>query len=421
MQDNYIKPFIVIIILAFSLSLLTCSPSGGDATVNINLGFPHVAYKRSVIDSILNFFATRAYAQPPATVDQIVVRVDGPGMPTMEFFFTPDVITATVVVPSGSSRKFTVLADTPSATLGGSKKMNLAPGDNVSVTINMGLFSTKLVIPDNVNGRVVQIDDISGSDADINATWIDTNFGLANFEPQDIDFDSRGRIYIAANHGAASTTYQVIRVDDINGTPYTGFADPGSTIYAVTVDRKNSLVYYATSTDLYRSDYDGGSVVGPFNNLGVIFNIRGLVIDNNGIIYIAWSSGMECAVSAYDPGTETILDTYYGTSALYEYGWDVMVKPPYIYAAIDEGSLGQNRIIRFTFEGGTLIERGIYTTSLLGPHRFIAPLRSRIYFADDNFGSDRIVVMDNILGSNRRNYGQNGSSIGEFYFFDEAF
>jgi len=57
-----------IFIIAVSPFLLTCSHTGGTATVTINLGFPghESAQNQSLIDRLLGLFLQKAYAQPPA-------------------------------------------------------------------------------------------------------------------------------------------------------------------------------------------------------------------------------------------------------------------------------------------------------------------------------------------------------------------
>ena len=272
---------------------------------------------------------------------------------------------------------------------------------------------TKIVIPDSWGYRVVQIDNMDGSEAEINATFTSNAFGLASFQPRDIDFDPRGRIYIAARHGTVAVVNQVVRVNDINDTPYTGFADAGVTINALAIDRRNNLVYYAITTQLFRSDYDGGSLYSGFN-LGIIQNIRGLAVDDDGILYVSGTDGSgNERIFKYDPSAEIVI-TDSGAALTLNTAFDVIVKSSYVYVA----NYGiAKKVIQLdknlVFQDELTLDPDNPSDTFLGPHRFVAILNNRFYVIDEDEtdmvnDNERIVAFDNINGSNWKTYINSG-------------
>lgn len=418
MKKNYTKLFIVIVILASSPAILTCSPSGGDATVKINLGFAHnEASNRTVIDRILNLFATRAYAQPPANINKITVRVEGPDMPTMDFEFDPGIPTLTLFVPSGSSRKFTVLANTPSATLGGTAESDLSPGENVSISITMGLYATKLVIPDSFNNRILQIDDIEDS------TFISNSVN----QPYDIDFDSRGRIYVAKTNPPG-----VERIDDITDTNFIQIVGDFS-IESLAIDRTNNILYYASSSELYSSNLDGTNAVNLNMNTDGIQSILGMSVDGNGILYIAGTeiSGGFDRIFRYNPqdALGSRVTAVYDNTTILSTPWDTQVKPPYVYVTNLYGADGE-RILQLNMDLLLVDSYGNEATTVntsqgmfYGPRKFLKVLNEKIIIIDDRASSplDKLVSMDDIDGNGWATLPTSGDGQSLFLFYDAVF
>jgi hypothetical protein len=442
MKNTRISLLTCLLIIALSPFFLTCAPSGGDATVNIKLGFAHnEASNRPVIDRILNFFATRAYAQPPANIGGITVRVEGPDMPTMEFDFELGLTTLTLLVPSGSARTFTVIAGVvpgdPSAALSfrGTATVDLAAGVTVNLSIPMIVGETKIVIPDYRNSRIVQIDDMSG------AGWTPligsqmSGWSDIEFRPYDIDFDARGRIFIANNKGGSGMGANcVIRIDNISGVNAISFSEPEYDygIVALAIDRKNNYVYYAVdnigtgSYLLYRSDLDGLGQTGM--STSGITDISGMDIDANGIIYIAGDSGTVSYVPTvfrYDPVAQNVTASY-GPGFLVT-DWDVLVKSSNIYvsnlnSANDKRIILLNQNMEFvdSFGNAVAVPASPVKDEFYGPKRFVAILNKKIYVTDEEEFSSyaRIVSFDDINGTNWTTYGSYGSGADQFLLYN---
>ena len=358
-----------------------------------------------------------------SNIETIALTVSGPGMRTIERTFT-DAGNVSIEVPAGNSRQFEIQVNInpsdPGAALSyyGSATVDLVAGASVTIPITMKLYETKLIIPDALNNRFVQIVNMSGDG------WIDKeamDIGLtisADFQPNDIDFDDQGRIYIANPIAGANFQDGVHRIDDINDT--TGNHIVNAVVMAIAVDRVNNYLYYAIDNagfpdDLHRCDFDGGNDI-LLTNTGVPGDIRGLAVDENGIVYIAYQT----FIAAYDPVTENVLDTASIVISTYDYALDVMSKPPYIYAAVyDEGlpGSGNPRIVQFTFNGSALTEEASYF-AVFGPHRFVGVSSRSIHFIDeDPLPQDRLVSIDDITGSNVQYYGTTGTGQGQYRFF----
>ena len=151
----------------------------------------------------------------------------------------------------------------------------------------MTLYETKIVVADYNFNQVVQIDSLYNGDS----TWKTNQPGLiAPLSPIEIDFDSRGRIYISRY----SSTNQVIRISNIDSLVY----DPIVNIVAVTffnsiaIDRKNNILFFERSDNqLYSCSCNGGSITGPYPRTGIgqtIQIIYGMAYDENeNVLYIA--------------------------------------------------------------------------------------------------------------------------------------
>ncbi len=418
-----------LIIFALGIFLNCSSHETSSVTIKINLGLQKeksVSYEKSVIDKILNIFESKAFAQTaPTNLTSLVLNVTGSGMDTItqEYVETfPSEITLSV--PAGGGRLFEVLAYTPSATLRGAVTRDLDPGAVVDIPIDMGLYETKIVIPDYQNNRLVQIDNDFSSTSWISKTGPDLGYmddgGGTTINPYDVDFDSSGRIYIA---NYAYDDVDIFRIDSINSTTIvkiTSISSYEST--AIAVDRINNLVYFSTFSQLHRCELDGNNLKSDFA-MGGISNIRGLAIDNNGIVYIAHSN----TISAYNPGAETILDAASYTGTGYEEAWDVSVKSSYIYLTVNDNYTSNNDyIVQLTFNSTlkTFNEEtrlpSVAIVDFYGPRKFLNHLGSAIIFMDEDSTYDRIISVDDISGSGRINYGQNGiiaDGPGYFDFF----
>jgi hypothetical protein len=461
--------FIILILLSLSFSVLTCSDSEkrlspllNQTKVIIDLGLPpeHAANESTMWDKIRGFFIRDAVAQSaPATFSSILVRVSGPDIGVMEQSFGP-MGTLSLNVPSGSFRQFEVIAyvapGDPSAALSfsGAAIANLPAGDTVTVPVFMAVNETKIVIPDSysnglgVTRRLVQLDNMSNTFSSwkqLQRSGITGGLVEPFIQPWDVDFDSRGRIYVANNRGNASMGDNcVFRIDNINGgTPYLYPEASARTsllnnygITSVAVDRVNNYVYYSFfnsssgRSELWRSNiYDNSSHEVLTINVGVeqMVRINGMSSDSNGMLYIAGqTTGLENRIFKYNTSTQIVIAAF-GSGVSYLINpEDTLVKPPYVFVANPGGS-NNYKILQLDMNLQFVTGYGIQATGVdtaqghfYGPRRFLAIRNDSLIIVDDyTIGTDldKLVSMNNMLGSGWNPIGSSGGGVGEFMFF----
>ena len=319
--------------------------------------------------------------------------------------------------------------------------------DSAVVTLNMRVGSTKLVVPDYYfNNRVLQFDDISdttsivlNSASPVFGAWL-TAGGL-QFRPYDIDFDNEGKIYIANNLGGSGMGSNcVIRVDDITGINPINFTEPEYDygVIALTVDRRNNFVYYATSAAsllnsiLNRSALDGTGEIELDVTTGVasIDSIQGMTMDENGIIYISGTTpATDPTVFRYDPVLQSVTASYTMPNAITNNPWDVIAKDDFVYITNPDGADGW-KIIQLTPNLTTPVGYGIDKTEAMyspdtapghfyHPRRFVAVLNKKLTIIDDRYGEelDKLVSIDDILGTNWETLPATGDGQSMFFFY----
>lgn len=372
----------------------------------------------------------------PMNILSIQLSVTGEYMNDMFHEIPLDTGAIVLEVDAGKSRRFDIMAYISPGDPGivkscrGSAIMDLKPGREVDLAIEMRIYETKIVIPDYGNSRIVQIDGFAGSDEDIDSSWVSLNnedLGYDTFAPRDIDFDHLGRIYIAADHNGVES---IIRIDNIYDTgPYESFPDPGTTdIWTLSIDREGGFVYYADNSRVYRCGLDGsGNAVflSSAVNEEIDFGdaICGIAVDSAaGRFYVACQdyviSQNEIIFYVYDIDTLALLSSfseYSGSSG------DVTVAPSGIYGAVYDPD-GDNTIIQFEYDSdsGVLSSTGFYVSSIYGFVKFLPPVNRGICFFDETAQGeyeDRVVYMDDIDGVGRRDYGETGTGVGQFRFF----
>ena len=348
----------------------------------------------------------------PAYITSVEFTVTGPGMEPLSASYDslPDSIN--LAIPPGEDRYFELLVYvdgllglTPAISFKGSATVDLTPGD-VVVELTMRLDSTKLVVPDFQNNRIIQFDDISGA-GELSLVGNDA-WGIgwaANFYPYDVDFDDQGGIYIANNF--ASTDFgRVIRVDNILGTNHRLFNDKGTGIVALTVDRNNDYLYYSSGTELWRVNLDGTGEV--LLDITGITSIMGMSVDEEGILYIADDTALAADfIRRYDPVEESVKDTY-STGDLAQ-PWDTLVKGDYVYVANRDGA-DNWKIIRLNKDLTAPLGYGLDAGAadlgpdyFYGPRRFVAVLNGEITIIDDREMTallDKLVSIVDITGAN---------------------
>jgi hypothetical protein len=460
------KKYINMLILLVFFLTLSCSDSetrfgsllGSRTTVIINLGLPapQVSATRSVLDRVLRFFASDAVAQSaPAALSSIQVRVTGPDIGAIEQQFAP-FGQVSLNVPSGSFRQFEVLANVDSGDPGaalsyrGTAIANLPAGETVSVPVVMSLNETKILVPDYLNSRIVVMNNPGVGWNTVNSyTYLQASHTLY---PYDIDYDSRGRIYVA--NYAAAPEGDILRFDD------TTFADSGtlrlhgsiglSWLTSVAVDRSNNRVFYSNGTQLFQSDLDGGSektlpLTDPNSILPAIGQINGMDAGPGGNrLYIAGTDvNYLSTIFIYDPDVSRGRGIHGGiagafTSANLVTPMDVQVRPPYVYVANLNGNFGD-----FIRDGYNIFQLQIDSANALspaahygnstggsptppfgfhGPRHFVGLRNEYLIVIDEGFGpSDRLVSFGNILGTGWVSYPATGSSsgsgVGQYNFY----
>lgn len=359
-----------------------------------------------------------------SSVDSITLTVTGPGMDPVEVSYSelPSVIN--ISVPEGTEREFELTVTTgsgyagPIASYRGTATADVTL-DSTVVELTMGIGSTKLVMPDARNARLVQIDDMLGTNWTTLSSSDLTGWAVY-YRPWDVDFDSEGRI-IVVNNGVATGDAVLWAVDSIDSSVYTPLYIGNGGFIAVTVDRENRLIYFAsTSGQLYSCDYFGTNVISTYDMTGISL-IRGMAV-SNGMLYLAAEDsgdGMPI-VSKYDPSNGGSVVKTINTDLISPR--DVMVKDGYVYIADYDNTGGSNhKIIRLSMDLDSPVELpNSGTHPMLGPQRFIAVLNKEIYFIDDadNYTNyDKFVAMDDILGNGWTSYGSEGSGTGQFAFY----
>lgn len=404
----------------------------------------------------------RAVGMPETDIiDSITLKITGPDMDDIEVRYSelPDLIN--IAVPEGSSRRFELTVSLVNSYTGpvvsyrGIDTIDITSEGSV-VTLNMGIGSTKIVIPDYYNSRVIQFDDITAMNevifTGIQLGVITGDSGWAsNFYPYDIDFDSDGRIYIA-NNNASSGYGRVVRISNINGESSLLYEDRAASITSIAVDRNNHILYYSTSGSLYSTSIDGTNDIVrmlPLIGAATISSIQSITVDGEGKLYMVADVGQVSAdyrIIKLDPlidsSSELVLIETSSTipensSASPK---DLVIKGSRLYLAnfhSDSGSEG-DQVVEFSISDlslkgsfGTYVGNNDSSDFLLGhfygPRRFVTPLNVEMTIIDDSpdWWQNKIIQIEDITGSGWKTYPNSGSSdeSGQnfFKFFDNTY
>ena len=352
-----------------------------------------------------------------ASVASLELTVSGPGFGTLELAYPAETSSISLKLPAGKDILFELTAyidpSSPHAAvkLVGTATTDLLPQEEKTITLNMKVQETKIVIPDYMNNRVVQIRDISG------AGWSELTgadlSSVGTLQPYDVDFDNQGRIYIA-NFNSGEP--YIIRIDDITGTNEAIVVSESSRITALAIDRTRDYIYcIVNGSTLRRSDLTGGSAV-TLDTSG-LSNMRGVAIDEQGWVYVAYDKNVKCLNTGAD---------YTVTGGGTLYAWDVLVKDSFVYLANnDQNATTRDIVLKLTRGLGLLSElkdKPGGGDSFYGPHRFVAVLNKKLYIVDEDeaFGSseaERIVAIGDISGINWQDFDPSmvGQSAFNFY------
>lgn len=431
------------IIIAFCLTagFLSCSESerrgglaGLTSTVIINLGLPdeHAAAGLSIADRIRRFFTRDALAQTaPATFSTVRVRVTGADFGLIEKDFAP-YGALSVDVPSGSLRRFEVIATvapgdlSAAASFSGTAEANLPAGGIVNVPVLMKLNETKIIAPDNGNARISMKDAMHGG-------WrVNSTFQ----QPMDIDFDSRGRIYVVDQN-----SYYVWRLENIADTNPVRISQI-DWLYIVAVDRYRDRIFYSDEGSIWENNLSGTNESAAKNLISgstSITSIYGMDAAPDGMLYIVGQVNIVTtqytAIIRYDPsansGNGAIVGTSVAitaiTSRLSSPG-DIQVKWPYAYVANAGGAAGY-KILKVLISDGAFSLAGSYgsqaagspTTpagSFYGPIQFTGLSNNGLFIMDDMAGYARLVFIEDSLVSGWDTVGgTQGGGVDQFLFF----
>ena len=400
--------FCISIIAILMLVLIGCDMRGG------NTGLSTIIIP--VTDSVKGISA--AIKQAPGNISSVTLTITGPDMGTITGTYPPDITSIVVEVPAGSDRNIELVVNIGPSDPGhvlswaGDSTTDLEAGSTKTLTLDMRANETKLIVPDATGNRLLQFDDISGS-GQKTRTGPDISFP-GTFTPYDVDFDSRGRIYIANSAGGTGTSL-VLRIDNMDATSYTFITeDIGWVgIRALAIDRVNDLLYFSTSTQLYRWDVAGSvGIVGTQLTIIGIGTIQGMDVDENGILYIAGKDGGGAdRVFRYDPVAQNVTGQYVATSLN---PWDVVVKTPYLYVA-NENAIGVSGMSILQLDMNLQFIQGygddvddVTDTSpgkFYGAHRFVAIRNKKLTIIDDDSDppsfspEDKLVSIDDINGN----------------------
>ena len=458
----------------FSLFLVSCSDSG-TATVRISLDLPGtVAVQNrapeSVIDRILGFFSTPAYAQLASLgISSVQVTVSGPGMDTVVKKYSGDTILVVMAIEEGPQRTIEVSAslerDNKTAVLSyqGSSTVDLKAGELKVVTVTMIASDIKLVVPDYSNARLVQVPGIDATDdewASISVVYTGTYplYSEVSLLPYDVDFDAAGRIYVLSTGNGARllrfnalillTVAEDVLTDDELGDYQLMDAN------GIAIDRLNSILYCAFDDAIMAKDLSTGSltditdgaVLPPEFGNGAL--ISDLTVDGDGGMYVAAQGngdGIPGVVFKYDPETKAVaqytdpdsgeamdisvslselegLNYSYNTSA-----WDITIRGDHIFVTVYDNDGLYNSVVRFdvNLQDPVVLTQGPGTSpdSFIGPHRFAGWNSGRLFVIDDLADNDRIVgfdisLFDDSSDGGWETYGSTGTGTGQFMFYE---
>lgn len=147
------------------------------------------------------------------------VKVTGEGMTDVSASVGANGESVSVEIPSGRARTVTLTFVGATATLEGSTTIDVSAGTTVNVKVPLRLKSNKLVIPDAANARLVQMDDMAGTNWKAKAgTDLNAAAGPLDFLPFYIDLDNKGRIYIGNGSYGTVLPFGLLRIPDIDRT-----------------------------------------------------------------------------------------------------------------------------------------------------------------------------------------------------------
>jgi len=392
----------------------------------------------------------RAIGLPdPSIVGSITLKVTGPGMDPVEVSYQslPSVIN--MAIPEGNDRTFeltvqlspafTALPTTTYTSFKGTATADIN-ADGAVVTLNMGIGSTKIVVPDAYNHRIVQINDMTGAGW-ATMTGDDLSFAdITDFMPYDVDIDQSGNIYVA-NYVGGGTMGGIYVFNSINfrstvpllpsyfhnsGTVLFPNYDP---IIAVAVDKKNNRIYGVSEEKVYYWEINNPLVVIPFfDSLLESKTVNGITVDIDGNVYLSGSDNSVDTVAWIGKysAEKDLIATYTGAMVSEKIN-DITILNGELYATnlnipatariekYDPANIANGPSSSYGSPGSTGING-----QFVGPYNFVATMNKKLTIIDSDSGSAQLVSMDDILGTNWRTFGSYGMGTNEFWFFNSG-
>jgi len=377
-------------------------------------------------------------ADLPDGITKIVVTVTGEGMEPISGEFTGDPAgSEPLIIPEGTGRQWTVIVDvdndTPVTQYTAEGTADIVAGEIAEVTASLSISGTKLVVIDDWNGRIVQVDDIGGSG------WTEFDSSSIDIGASDLEIGPNGKIYVAAGNAG------IVVLDTIADTTpafLPGLAEMSPA--QIGIDHANELIYFWDSNldyGLYSVPLAGGT---PTDYSDVVFPyldpqgevtavIKGVTVNDSGIAAIVYARDSDLRSLILDPaGSGSVADDemiYAGGE-----GWgvtnekaDIVAKDDGFYVVFlrDDNTgpvvqLDSALVVQDSY--GSLYDGEISTSdTLYGPALFVGHRNPQIQFIDDNpdpSGVDQLVEIEDILGTGRTNFGETGSGVGQFEFFE---
>ncbi len=241
--------------------------------------------------------ASRAFSDAPfdglPVFSSVTVTVSGSGMPTASQTVPGTAASVTLQVPAGPARKVEVYAavdwastpQTPQPTLakayGGTVIVDVAGGQKVGVSMDMGVVETKIVLPDRWGASRIA-DSLSGPVTNPGGFPFINEFSILD---ADYEFDRFGRLFISRPDSGLLSRYHDLSVGD-------GEDIPVGTPSRLAYDRNTERLYFAYLTEGIELRYYDlmdpvgfeDSVYNAVPDLNIIGS--GIAVDSDGYVYL---------------------------------------------------------------------------------------------------------------------------------------
>jgi hypothetical protein len=297
----------------------------------------------------------------------------------------------------------------------------------VTVAVPAAGANPTIFVADSGNKRIVGMDDISGANFTVYSGF---SSGSSGENPQDVDLDLQGRIYIA-NYPRA-----IVRVDDLNGTNKVEYR-PDSAPGSVWVDAAGRIYWRDDLLRINRIDDISGANLVRFGGLtsGLFQAPAGIVTDSANRIYVIDTA--KTRVSRFDDMTGAN-PKHYGSQGSgvgqFKFTFGVSARPiaidnaDRIYVADTEN----RRVVRFNpaaFDDPAAANWTVLDIPADASGNVFRPISvavdeaatPRIYLSGYYYNGVSLTTinyavlrLDDISGANLQRFGSRGSGSGQF-------